>query len=205
MCELKFHPRHIHYTKGSHTLTGVWVEIFGCYRYITKYISHTLTGVWVEIVLNFIISPFSSSHTLTGVWVEMGTTALTWTRQSHTLTGVWVEIVFATVGVDFGGRHTLTGVWVEIFFRWTNIFCRLVTPSRVCELKWQYLSKYIHICKSHPHGCVSWNHGIHLLTANMFVTPSRVCELKCMRQCYNYTADMSHPHGCVSWNARNVR
>ena len=53
---------------------------------------------------------------------------------------------------------------------------------------------------SHPHGCVSWNYCLWVLTICYYVTPSRVCELKSdiFSLCRTYAA--SHPHGCVSWN-----
>ena len=60
-------------------------------------------------------------------------------------------------------RHTLTGVWVEI----------VIFFNQSCKG-----------CKSHPHGCVSWNLGVR----------------------WSYLFDgLSHPHGCVSWNWLKVK
>ena len=60
-------------------------------------------------------------------------------------------------------------VWLE---------SRRVTPSRVCELKFQRFNIHLFKLVSHPHGCVSWNNNYL-----RFVKPTG-----------------SHPHGCVSWN-----
>ena len=76
----------------------------------------------------------------------------------HTLTGVWVEIQQQLFPFVWECRHTLTGVWVEMICRHGWEPTRMVTPSRVCELK--YCMDYY---------CVACNS----------VTPSRVCELKC--------------------------
>ena len=54
----------------------------------------------------------------------------------HTLTGVWVEISLWRFGVArLSMSHTLTGVWVEISLMWYRLLRAMVTPSRVCELK----------------------------------------------------------------------
>ncbi len=119
----------------------------------------------------------------------------------HTLTGVWVEILFlpkrliAVLSHPHGcvswnqvstalfiGRigHTLTGVWVEILRRFIFRFLRRVTPSRVCELKYQFGDSF----------------------RKRTVTPSRVCELKCRKSGQRQRTNGSHPHGCVSWNIR---
>ena len=120
----------------------------------------------------------------------------------HTLTGVWVEII-ATMYSYFSPSHTLTGVWVEIPNPdGTDVF-RLVTPSRVCELKFSWwviflqgvrhtltgvwvemdiIQLRISVGKSHPHGCVSWN----------YIRLWAYCQMV-----------LSHPHGCVSWNLRS--
>ena len=98
----------------------------------------------------------------------------------------------------------------------------LVTPSRVCELKWllcRYwrfvprhtltgvwveMNQQCYIKKlflSHPHGCVSWNDiSAVVIYLHIGVTPSRVCELKSTNIANRSCAIMSHPHGCVSWN-----
>ena len=82
-----------------------------------------------------------------------------------------------------------------------NNICVLwwVTPSRVCELKYQNTHKnwtsfchtltgvWVEIIRiscstvhgmSHPHGCVSWNGLAIFVRLRDTVTPSRVCELK---------------------------
>ena len=95
--------------------------------------------------------------------------------------------------------HTLTGVWVEMkrLILWK--MRKKVTPSRVCELKYQTLLRicdslghtltgvWVEIAQftfvntgvsSHPHGCVSWNPPVLDESSRGNVTPSRVCELK---------------------------
>ena len=144
-----------------HTLTGVWVEIWCNYSWFTPIMSHphgcvswnllcpqrihdrwshTLTGVWVEIKSAFISSPLFKSH-------PHGCVSWNWTRSipqafwsyRHTLTGVWVEIRCTRYGSDETHGHTLTGVWVEISITALLIVIWEVTPSRVCELKCQYV------------------------------------------------------------------
>ena len=120
----------------SHTLTGVWVEIFvvpdswqwnmshphGCVSWnsIAPGVlrdSRIVTPSRVcelKLIYCWIIQQFPS-HTLTGVWVEM--TYSHWSKSNlfcHTLTGVWVEILYRKYKVWHHTCHTLTGVWVEI-------------------------------------------------------------------------------------------
>ena len=57
----------------------------------------------------------------------------------------------------------------------------MVTPSRVCELKYKCKWPVTFSRQSHPHGCVSWN----------------------IRQRDSDEIFWSHPHGCVSWNIKN--
>ena len=97
----------------------------------------------------------------------------------HTLTGVWVEIHAHVWKQPATGRHTLTGVWVEIKRVHLRRYLIWVTPSRVCELKYQFW--LCEICR-------------------LWVTPSRVCELKFLWYLQNKHCHRSHPHGCVSWN-----
>ena len=77
-------------------------------------------------------------------------------------------------------RHTLTGVWVEI----------------VWDTK---LYRYF---KSHPHGCVSWNHSqSHKSWDNQCHTLTGVwVEIHGLHNAISSTR--SHPHGCVSWNPK---
>ena len=99
---------------------------------------------------------------------------------------------------------------------------RIVTPSRVCELKLKMRPNLPELILSHPHGCVSWNNlseresrllsvtpsrvcelkcgSFITLGRKTFVTPSRVCELKCLFTYFSQAVSKSHPHGCVSWN-----
>ena len=75
--------------------------------------------------------------------------------------------------------HTLTGVWVEMTMCYLLYFRLLVTPSRVCELKYSKAVCYPIWKRSHPHGCVSWNETVFQMNVDKL---------------------RSHPHGCVSWN-----
>ena len=78
-----------------------------------------------------------------------------------------------------------------------------VTPSRVCELKLHYKGTAHRLFESHPHGCVSWNlQAMHIYYRSR-VTPSRVCELKFFVKGGVILFSESHPHGCVSWNFSN--
>ena len=102
---------------------------------------------------------------------------------------------------------------------------RIVTPSRVCELKLKMRPNLPELILSHPHGCVSWNNLSERESRLLSVTPSRVCELKLLFRYSNYITQchtltgvwveilelikeldflMSHPHGCVSWNDLNT-
>ena len=110
----------------------------------------------------------------------------------------WNSNIFSNIPI--ATSHTLTGVWVEIPPPHLLPCWKIVTPSRVCELKFFMQGFNSHENRSHPHGCVSWNplprlscrtvHS-HTLTGvwveiyvcnkrgkNSTVTPSRVCELK---------------------------
>ena len=124
-----------------------------------KIFSHTLTGVWVEIGRLFDI-PSASAVTPSrvcelkfGQGVNMPQTySVTPSRVcelkfvlgmivgfiiGHTLTGVWVEIYNLLRGRPPPTCHTLTGVWVEIFLLFLWYLLEIVTPSRVCELKYR--------------------------------------------------------------------
>ena len=206
MCELKSAENVPVFARYGHTLTGVWVEI-GIILELTNLRGHTLTGVWVEILQGFQMMSRTQGHTLTGVWVEIRRTADTDRR---------------------GNGHTLTGVWVEISYAPSSGCTLFVTPSRVCELKFSGFISLWSFCKSHPHGCVSWNdmpatsqllYFRHTLTGvwveielmilddiGAEVTPSRVCELKSDKNHRHIKYRLgSHPHGCVSWNEQCVK
>ena len=104
-------------------------------------------------------------------------------------------------------------------------FTFLVTPSRVCELKfkmvdsgtrivpchtltgvWVEISIFVGVrswSSSHPHGCVSWNLTKFSLFSIILSHPHGCVSwnfifLKGGLLC------VSHPHGCVSWNDRFV-
>ena len=104
------------------------------------------------------INWFTLRHTLTGVWVEI----MVWNAElpillSHTLTGVWVEMVIMPLLAVRSSSHPHGCVsWNEPAMLHKEAI--LVTPSRVCELKYQYQTKH---------------------RQQYQVTPSRVCELKC--------------------------
>ena len=118
----------------------------------------------------------------------------------HTLTGVWVEILLLQMTIS-SCRHTLTGVWVEICRQlpYTRTFhlshphgcvswnCNVrlfntfgvVTPSRVCELKYPR-RKLLPQLSGHTLTGV-WVEIHYHNEPQKFgdqVTPSRVCELK---------------------------
>ena len=120
--------------------------------------SHTLTGVWVEMTIFTVTGLQNIRHTLTGVWVEIQRATGPLQVLGHTLTGVWVEICQVKHNYlqtqshphgcvswnsdrskqtlyDYG--HTLTGVWVEIPIEANKRCTIMVTPSRVCELKFR--------------------------------------------------------------------
>ena len=137
---------------------------------------------------------------------------------------MWVEIPYLVTSFNYTISHTLTGVWVEISNSAADKPEKIVTPSRVCELKsaasapadTQQQVTPSRVCelkfaapfvtkvvseKSHPHGCVSWNCVLHTLeNSRPCVTPSRVCELKFKSKANAEKYLESHPHGCVSWN-----
>ena len=92
VCELKFGNVRSLDSAESHTLTGVWVEIFLINFRFLYWQCHTLTGVWVEMTVKSFNILFLWSHTLTGVWVEIIKLRFIKLYLSHTLTGVWVEI-----------------------------------------------------------------------------------------------------------------
>ena len=213
----------------SHTLTGVWVEIWMAEGYCEV---GTVTPSRV-CEFKFLIHDEDdtySGHTLTGVWVEiLLTESVLLQRSCHTLTGVWVEICIlrhVSPGVQPSHPHgcvSWNGKFCYLFFQivkshphgcvsWNSfrVVClrqtNLVTPSRVCELKSWAGDHWTHGQKSHPHGCVSWNMSDNPSLSAEKVTPSRVCELKWyVRQRRKRMSGLSHPHGCVSWNLLQFR
>ena len=93
------------------------------------------------------------------------------------------ELKFHASQRNVQGRcgHTLTGVWVEIVA--TPLFLQIiivVTPSRVCELKFKYR---IYAAKSCSHTLT----GVWV-------------EMRDIWKSYTIRQE-SHPHGCVSWNS----
>ena len=143
-------------------------------------ISHTLTGVWVEILIFCFNCSFSRSHTLTGVWVEILMRLDSWKRNiaSHPHGCVSWNKSLISAG-RFSKSHPHGCVSWNILRRTDRKRLWVVTPSRVCELKFTRRCAILQTrTASHPHGCVSWNF-LHM-GANFgeVVTPSRVCELK---------------------------
>ena len=148
-------------------------------------------------------------------------------QKSHTLTGVWVEILVCCYIRKKRRRSHPHGCvsWNTIMI--TKELGNIVTPSRVCELKWHVsgvhtackarhtlTGVWVEICRpcaiqeqgdmSHPHGCVSWNLALPKVHLLIIVTPSRVCELKWPLARAILFDSLSHPHGCVSWNFLTV-
>ena len=162
---------------GSHTLTGVWVEIADDHCSLVIF-GHTLTGVWVEILSDSKIyncswvTPsrvcelkFCSSYSyiqqdfVTPSRVcELKSRLLRARGKVHRVTPSRVcELKLTVQGHNHRTLgHTLTGVWVEI----------------------AVMAAMRGMAESHPHGCVSWNISGQLFLAASSVTPSRVCELK---------------------------
>ena len=169
------------------------------------------------------INWFTLRHTLTGVWVEI----MVWNAElpillSHTLTGVWVEMVIMPLLAVRSSSHPHGCVsWNEPAMLHKEAI--LVTPSRVCELKYQYQTKHRQQYQVTPsrvcelkfnlllnNSAVSnvtpsrvcelkFNSNYSRLCGNA-VTPSRVCELKWYAGMAGSPREWSHPHGCVSWN-----
>ena len=157
VCELKYSELVKEYREAiSHTLTGVWVEIWYLSYTLTAFLGHTLTGVWVEIFTVYYITVSYESHPHGCVSWNYILPRKRLLPSRHTLTGVWVEIFKSAISLVHPQGHTLTGVWVEIYFK---------------EAKESAL-------QSHPHGCVSWNKYKKIRSLIDKVTPSRVCELK---------------------------
>ena len=170
-------------TTLRHTLTGVWVEMAYTAPMTAAMISHTLTGVWVEIPNCWFIqlrsqvtpsrvcelkSSMVTDVSIVGLshphgCVSWNVCVCTILKQpcSHTLTGVWVEMTRYHISVLIYDRSHPHGCvsWnaIEMSYRYGM---RIVTPSRVCELKYADVA-----------GASNTER----------VTPSRVCELKYRR------------------------
>ena len=213
--ELKLHSL-------RHTLTGVWVEMMkkikklseilshphGCVSWNSFFIDiiiahscHTLTGVWVEIFFMCFLSASDGSHPHGCVsWnAKVDFSALTATMSHPHGCVSWNDKV-SYFCIDLW-CHTLTGVWVEIFSCCRQATINLVTPSRVCELKWKLRVQcwgegeshtltgvWVEIFNTHSQPLYMFSHtltGVWVeisseqnFTFHKVVTPSRVCELK---------------------------
>ena len=167
---------------------------------MSESLSHTLTGVWVEIYINRTSIFNVKSHTLTGVWVEIRPSCWVcfWIAASHphgcvSWNALCLFVVYTYVVTP--SRVCELKYVIKVCY----IHC-VVTPSRVCELKWKFCiwamywschtltGVWVEIfvvsdswqwnISSHPHGCVSWNPYPAANCSGCGVTPSRVCELK---------------------------
>ena len=139
-------------------------------------------------------------HTLTGVWVEMQPmSCFTPLLLCHTLTGVWVEMVgiFPIIPSPVSHPHGCVS-WnfaLRLFFQYQS-----VTPSRVCEMKYQYLHRTVLPAESHPHGCVSWNLFISAKSNERRGHTLTGVWVEILNLRFFIALSLSHPHGCVSWN-----
>ena len=177
VCELKSLVSSLGGDTASHPHGCVCWNLSLFFSFI-KCISHTLTGVWVEINCIVIIGLCLMSHPHGCVsWNLLIRITVNWVKSSHPHGCVsWNPGNIITVRKLVG--HTLTGVWVEMTLSERFGKLGLVTPSRVCELKFSHYINY----------------------TIMGVTPSRVCELKFLSTIRAFGIALSHPHGCVSWN-----
>ena len=136
VCELKFDEY------GKELVTAVMSHPHGCVSWNYR---------WFWWAANLLC------HTLTGVWVEICSPDLTyWHIWSHPHGCVSWNLL-CPQRIHDRWSHTLTGVWVEIFTAVGVTYAENVTPSRVCELKYN---------------------GVTYYPNSDGVTPSRVCELK---------------------------
>ena len=121
-------------------------------------------------------------------------------HQRHTLTGVWVEITswFPRYIEKTSHPHGCVSWNLPIFY---NLFNQLVTPSRVCELKWPCRQWHGSLQRHTLTGVwveISnfggfWMEDLgHTLTGVWVEIPKKL-----INKLYN---KWSHPHGCVSWN-----
>ena len=169
----------VSYNPNGHTLTGVWVEIRFINFGVCFFVSHPHGCVSWNWKVRYTAYPRRKSHPHGCVSWNVELWSEIENLLSHTLTDVWVEIVFLKPCEPSPAGHTLTGVWVEIV-QWGQLRgAERVTPSRVCELKFEWQKYIVKWALSHPHGCVSWNFFTAAPILGYFaVTPSRVCELK---------------------------
>ena len=153
-----------------------WNDYMKFIKAVTE--SHTLTGVWVEIkhrVSTLKMRPVTPSRVCELKWIGV----IVWideiSSHPHGCVSWNVLVYYPHSSIKQSHPHGCVS-WNCIGGR--NGTRTKVTPSRVCELKYQIQQEYYPRYTSHPHGCVSWN-----------------LQLK-------DTADnkTSHPHGCVSWN-----
>ena len=202
VCELKSQGRQkLAYARASHTLTGVWVEMWHWCPPI-GWRCHTLTGVWVEMVIIPIADAISAGHTLTGVWVEIPTPPLIEAGAgSHPHGCVSWNTITDIYTLMTGRSHPHGCVSWNLGVRWTYLF-EGVTPSRVCELKCVIYCNTQNYFWSHPHGCVSWNQeqGGTLKDIESHTLTGVWVEIRILKRYIHLV--MSHPHGCVSWNAK---
>ncbi len=91
-------------------------------------------------------------------------------------------------------------MWVEIKYQWRCSLGALVTPSRVCELKYFHFFIGFSIIRHTLTGVWVEISAFCGFCRLFFVTPSRVCELKWRWAAGTGGVHRSHPHGCVSWN-----
>ena len=140
-------------------------------------------------------------HTLTGVWVEMQTMVLRQPRvvQSHPHGCVsWNRLLLPYPAEKFS--HTLTGVWVDIFRAASSrASASSVTPSRVCELKFELVDSGTVLCVTPSRVCELKSRGVRVSVIVMRHTLTGVW-VEITRAMTTIRWRGSHPHGCVSWN-----
>ena len=222
VCELKFILLIILSIFSCHTLTGVWVEIWGGEKIGWKRRKSHPHGCVSWNLTESVLLQRSWSHTLTGVWVEMIfrlTTAITSRSHPH-----------GCVSWNYIRRHNIRRNFVtpsrvcelKCFSLYGYPINRCVTPSRVCELKWSAnlpttfvfchtltgvwveivsVSMPFPASMSHPHGCVSWNCRRYLTKRQSLSHTLTGVWVEIICGCAPAAVRKSHPHGCVSWNS----
>ena len=178
VCELKSALLAVFWNCWRHTLTGVWVEMHSLIYIRFHFSCHTLTGVWVEIIdstFTFSCNPVTPSRVCELKLPNPSNVEYSSWSHPHGCVSwnfhfIWCRhITFVTPSrvCELKYRKYINEVLKEN-----------VTPSRVCELKseqanryqglnrhtltgvWVEIAKMIkerNPCRSHPHGCVSWN------------------------------------------------
>ena len=178
VCELKsalFVSKHL--TNG-HTLTGVWVEM----KFHQSKQSHQLSHPHGCVSWNMSCGIPAERNSVTPSRVcelKFLTTGISnFFNLSHPHGCVsWNYAIIGNGGAL--GSHTLTGVWVEINYNFTIKMPLRVTPSRVCELKFQTTRNRKPPISHTLTGVWVEIPGVFLWEISVAVTPSRVCELKC--------------------------